>query len=79
MANFAYQGEFVRSTEKNKSSKFCVSVYKPDEKFDELPKSGESPYWTQTQEEAINCVLENMKESPNKHTYVIRCLEVTHV
>ncbi len=76
--NYAHNGEFVRGTHANQVTSYCVSIYAVGQKFDELPKHGESPFWCKTQKEAVEFVTENINSNPDKFTYAIRKLEVTH-
>lgn len=80
MSHYAYQGEFIRGKDSVSSTPYCVSIYRTDQRFDELPHQGEAAYWCKTQMEAIDYVRDHMKQQNiHKYTYVIRCLEVTHI
>ena len=76
--NTSFNGKFIRGSQELETQ-YCVSTYVDGEKFDELPKSMESPFCCNDQQEALDFVKQIMCESPDTFTYVIRKLKVLHI
>jgi hypothetical protein len=76
----AKEGAFFRNTElKPRTTQYCVSIYEACEKFDELPKDKEVPFYCNEKQEALKFIIDHMKTHSLKYNYVIRCLDVVHV